>query len=78
MSKSQIYFYLRVNFALHKKMKFCIKDFFSKCDQIRRNLQIWLHLLKKSLMQNLIFYAMINLTGLQKTNFEKAVEFLTH
>ena len=59
-------------------MKFCIKDFFSKCDQIRRNLQIWLHLLKKSLMQNLIFYAMINLTGLQKTNFEKAVEFLTH
>ena len=29
-------------------------------------------------MQNFIFYAMINLTGLQKTNFEKAVQFLTH
>ena len=31
------------------------KDFFSKCDQIHRNLRIWLHLLKKSLMQNFIF-----------------------
>ena len=31
-------------------MKFYIKDFFSKCDQIRRK-----HLLKKSLMENFIF-----------------------
>ena len=30
-------------------MKFSIKDFFSKCDQIRRKLRIWSHLLKKSL-----------------------------
>ena len=36
-------------------MKFSIKDFFSKCDQIRRKLQIWSHLLKKSLMVNFIF-----------------------
>ena len=36
-------------------MKFCIKDFFSKCDQIRRNLQIWSHLLKKSLMEKFHF-----------------------
>ena len=36
-------------------MKFSIKDFFSKCDQIRRKLQIWSHLLKKSLMENFIF-----------------------
>ena len=35
-------------------MKFSIKDFFSKCDQIRRFLQICSHLLKKSLMENLI------------------------
>ena len=28
------------------------KNFFSKCDQIRRKLRIWLHLLKKSLMKN--------------------------
>ena len=38
-------------------MKFSIKDFFSKCDQIRRGLRIWSHLLKKSLMKNLIFCA---------------------
>ena len=38
-------------------MKFSIKDFLSKCDQIRRKLQIWPHLLKKSLMENFIFCA---------------------
>ena len=31
-------------------MKFSIKDFFSKCDQIRKKL-------KKSLMENFIFHA---------------------
>ena len=36
-------------------MKFSITDFFSKCDQIRRNLRIWSYLLKKSLMENFIF-----------------------
>ena len=36
-------------------MKFSIKDFFSKCDQIRRKLRIWSHLLMKSLMENFIF-----------------------
>ena len=30
-----------------QKMKFSIKDFFSKCDQIQRTLQIWSHLLKE-------------------------------
>ena len=38
-------------------MKFSIKDFFNKCDQIRRKLPIWSHLLKKSLMENLIVCA---------------------
>ena len=38
-----------------QKMKCSIKDFFSKCDQIRRNLRIWSHLLKKSLMAHFIF-----------------------
>ena len=38
-------------------MKFPIKDFFSKCDQIRSFLWIWLHLLKKFLMENFIFCA---------------------
>ena len=39
------------------KLKLPIKDFFSKCDQIHRNLQIWSHVLKKSLMENNIFCA---------------------
>ena len=34
-----------------QKMKFCIKDFVSKCAQIRKKLRIWSHLLKKSLME---------------------------
>ena len=36
-------------------MKFSIKDFFSKFDQILSFLRIWSHLLKKSLMENFIF-----------------------
>ena len=42
-----------------QKMKFSIKDFFSKCDQIRRKLRIWSHLLKKSLTKNFIFCAVL-------------------
>ena len=34
-----------------------MKDFFSKCDQIRRKLRILSNLLKKSLMENLFFCA---------------------
>ena len=45
--------------SLHKKIKFSIKDFFSKCDQICNFLRIWSHLLRKSLMDNLIFCVMI-------------------
>ena len=40
-----------------QKMKFSIKNYFSKCDQIRSFLRIWSHLLKKSLMENFIFCA---------------------
>ena len=35
--------------------KFSIKDFSSKCDQIRSFQRIWSHLLEKSLMDNTIF-----------------------
>ena len=45
--------------SLHKKMKFSIEDFFSKCDQIRRKLGIWSHLLKKYLIENFIFCTVI-------------------
>ena len=37
---------------MHKKMKFSIKDFFSKFDQTRRKLRIWSDLLKKLLMEH--------------------------
>ena len=40
-----------------QKMKFSIKDFFSKYDQIRSFLRIWSHLLKKSLIENFFFCA---------------------
>ena len=38
---------------------FHFKDFFSKCDHIRRNLRILSHLLKKSLRESLIFCAVL-------------------
>ena len=40
-----------------QKMKFSIKEFSGKCDQIRRKLRIWSHLQEKSLMENFIFCA---------------------
>ena len=40
-------------------MKFSIKDFFSKCDQICSFLRIWPHLLEKSLMKIFIFCAVL-------------------
>ena len=43
--------------VIAQKMKFSIKDFLSKCNQIRRFLRIWSHLLKKSLMEDFIFCA---------------------
>ena len=42
--------------ALRKRMKFSIKDFFSKSDQILRILGIWSHLLKKPLIGHFIFW----------------------
>ena len=46
------YFTVSIN---ARKMKFFIKDFFSKFDQSRNFQRIWPHLRKKSLMENLIF-----------------------
>ena len=43
-----------------QKLKFSIKDFFGKCDQIRSFLRIWSHLLKESFMENFIFCAVNN------------------
>ena len=52
--KSPSYLYRCIT---EQKMKFSIKDFFSKCDEIRRKLWIWLHLRKKSSMENFILCA---------------------
>ena len=59
-----------------QKMKFFIKTFFSKCDQIRSYLQIWSHLLKKSLIENFIFCAVkrkrpVVKTYMMECNFSK-------
>ena len=54
------------------KMKFSIKDFFSKCDQIHRKLRIWSHLLVKSLMEKFIFCAV------QSTASEETVDPSSH
>ena len=40
-----------------QKLKFSIKDFLSKCDQIHSFLRIWSYLVKKILMENFIFCA---------------------
>ena len=37
-----------------QKVKLSVKDVLSECDYIRSFLQIWSHLLKKSLIENFI------------------------
>ena len=53
-STSLFSFVIKSNTA--QEMKFSIKDFCNKCE-IHSFLQIWSHLLKKSLMENIIFCA---------------------
>ena len=55
-----------------QKMKFSMKDFFSKCDRISGFLRIWSHLLKKSLMENFIFCAVSSIAY----HFEKSKYFI--
>ena len=50
-------------------MKFSIKDFFSKCDQIR--MRIWSYLLKKSLMENFKFLGSVTCVYLLKSSSSK-------
>ena len=49
-----------------EKMEFSITDFVSKCEQIRRNLLIWSHLLWKSVMENFIFCAVTHIFAERK------------
>ena len=52
---SKVFTFLSTLPVTAQKIKFSIKDFFSKYDQIRSLLRIWSHLLKRSLMENFIF-----------------------
>ena len=54
-------------------MKFFIKDFFNKCDQLR----IWSHLLKKSIMENFILCAVL-CSFLKHLGEPKVNQFLPH
>ena len=61
------WFGYRISILAHitaQKMKFSIKDFFSKRDQSRRKLRIWSHFLKKLLIENFIFCAVLAIVGL--------------
>ena len=58
-------------------MKFSIKNFFSKRDQIRSFLWIWSHLLKKSLMENFISYAVLLTVYRQKKMFLRFLKSLS-
>ena len=49
--------YFSCLFRTAQKMKFSIKDSFSKCDQICSLLRIWSYLLDKSIEENFIFCA---------------------
>ena len=58
-------------------MKFSIKDFFSKCDQIRSFLRVWSHLLKESLLENFHFLCSVNVRMKQnKTELETNIDTL--
>ena len=57
---------------------FCIKDFFSKCDQIRSHVchshnQIWCHLLKKNLMKKTLIFCtvIISFALIEKRDLEQ-------
>ena len=60
------------DFFTAQKMKFSIKDFFSKFDQICSFLGIWSHLFKKSLIENFIFCAVFD----QNTKFQRKAKFI--
>ena len=46
-----------ISYSPAPKMKFSIKYFLSKFNQIPRKLQIWSHLLKTTLVENFVFWA---------------------
>ena len=56
-------------------MKFSNEDFFSKYDQIWSFLRIWSHLMKKSLMENVIFCEVCGTVWMQAVVYDNGVKF---
>ena len=69
-------FFLWFVISLHKKNKFSINNFFSKFVQIRWKRRIWSHLMKKSLMENLIFCAVSVLQNTLGAVFNSKMSFV--
>ena len=57
-------------------MKFSIKDFSSICDQIRRLLRIWSHILEKSLIENFIFCVAVKPKDSLKFKLYKCLDYM--
>ena len=56
---AEFFLIIKIMLTLHKKMKLFIKDFFSKCDQIRIKLSKLSRLLKKSLKEDFNFFTVL-------------------
>ena len=52
-----------------------MKDFFSKCDQIRWKQRIWSHLLNKSLTENFIFCAVLAICPQDISTYGNEIQF---
>ena len=78
---NEIYMKLDVNVSSNdekvtaQKMKFSVKDSFSKWDQMPSFLRIWSHLLKKPLMENFIFVQWVLLQFCYEINQNTVVFF---
>ena len=60
-----------------QKMKFSIKDFFTKYDRNRRKLWVWSLLLKKFLVENFTFCAVTHLQNINlESKFDKCCGFI--
>ena len=59
-----------------QKMKVSIKDFFGKCDQIRRRLRIWSHLLKhgiNSMVKEILNGKHVKYKTISSNNFQRCL-----
>ena len=72
------YLRMKIHPNTAQKMKFSIKDFIRKCDQIRSFLRIWSHLLVNSLMENFIFVHCKRVCDMTKRHSQCTIEVSTN